>query len=93
MRRVSPRGQIFTRDMGELKRFLANIKKNLPKEKYVEKAGVDFCCGIGLLQRKPNSRAEDMKFPGVSNCQRYTMYNFQGLIKNEVEFPRMAKKK
>ena len=30
-----------------------------------------------------------MKFPGVS---KNSMWNFQGLIKNEVEFPRVTKK-
>ena len=31
-----------------------------------------------------------MEFPGVS---KNSMWNFKGLIKNEVEFPRVTKKK
>ena len=34
---------------------------------------------------KPNRGVEDMEFPGVSNCKEIT-WNFQGLMKYEVEF-------
>ena len=35
---------------------------------------------------------EDMEFPG-QGYQRNSMWNFDGLIKNEVEFPRVTTKK
>ena len=52
-----------------LKRFLVNLK-NLPKKEYVEKTGVDFCCGIGLLQKKSKSRVKDMEFPRDEEADR-----------------------
>ena len=36
---------------------------------------------------------EDMEFPRAGVYQRNSMWNFQGLIKKEVEFPRVTKKK
>ena len=44
--------------------------KNLPKKEYVEKTGVDFCCGIGLLQKKSKSRVKDMEFPRDEEADR-----------------------
>ena len=38
-----------------------------------------------------HNQGEVMEFPGV--YQRNSMWNFQGLINNEMEFPRMTKKK
>ena len=34
----------FSETLMTIKKVLVNLK-NLPKEKYVEKGGVDFCCG------------------------------------------------
>ena len=44
----------------------------------------------GLFQKKNKQVVEDMEFPGVSKKQHW---NFQGLIKNEVEFLGVTKKK
>ena len=51
---------------------------------------------IGLFQKKNNhggrgrGELEDMEFRGV--YQRKSMWKFQGLITNEVEFARVTKK-
>ena len=42
------------------------------------------------IPEKIQTGFEDMEFPGV--YQRNSMWNFLGLIKNEVEFPRVTKK-
>ena len=43
-----------------------------------------------IPEKKLRGDFEDMEFPGY---QRNNMWNFQGLIKNEVEFPKVTKKK
>ena len=54
-------------------------------------ASLDKCLN-GLFQENTNRGVEDIEFPGVG-YQRNSMWNFQGLIKNEVGFPRVTKKK
>ena len=44
----------------------------------------------GLFQKNLNRGVEDMGFQGY---QRNSMWNFQGLIKDVVELPRVIKKK
>ena len=44
---------------------------------------------LGNSTKNPNRVVEDMEFLGVS---KKCMWNFQGLIKNELEFPRVTKK-
>ena len=43
-----------------------------------------------ILEKKPNGELRIWNFQGY---QRNSMCNFQGLIKNEVVFPRVTKKK
>ena len=52
----------------------------------LKKQALAFVVVLGYCGKKPNSGVEDMEFPWVSKCQRNSMWNFQGLIKNEVEF-------
>ena len=42
------------------------------------------------FRKKPEKFSEKMGFPGVSEN---SIWNFQGLIKSEAEFPRVTKKK
>ena len=46
------------------------------------------------IPEKNKQGVKDMEFPGGGvDYQKNSMWNFQGLIKNEVEFPRVTKKK
>ena len=45
---------------------------------------------LGYSWKNPNKGVEDMNFQAY---QRYSMQNFQGLIKHETEFPGVTKKK
>ena len=48
-------------------------------------------CPVGLFQKK--SRQGGLRIWNFQGYQRKSMWNFQGLIKNKVKFPRMTKKK
>ena len=50
----------------------------------------DFGVQWATPEKKTNSERRDMEFPGVS---KKSMWNFQELIKNKKEFPRVTKKK
>ena len=43
-----------------------------------------------IPEKKQTGQVEDMEFPGY---QKNSMWNFQGLIKNEMKFPGVTKKK